>query len=967
MKKNILKNTATYCDKLILCLLLATVVVVPLFFDIRLYSVFDLSKVMSLYLLTIIMLGVWTVRLACDRFRFSSTPIDVPLLAYVFIFMLSTALSINPIISLFGTYKRFEGLTATLCYIFVFYAIVTFVTTRKRIYALVVSLVAGVVISSFYGIAQHFGYDLFQWSSFESRRVFSTFGNPVFFSAYLITTLPVAVALYFWDSNLQEKPLLPKKSHSTWIFFAFSSIIYTTFWLTNTRACFIALLGGLTPLLYVIYKKRTTEKYKFVILLITFTFIGIFFNLKYESSIVKRFVERFTESDSFRTPFYDKGVPGEMIPVGTLPAHKRPWIATKLPVTESTFSRIFQYLTAIEIVKDYPLLGIGPDTIGILYQRNLAKVFSVEESDIGFQFPRQDRIHNDILDTATTRGVIGLGTYVWLLAVFGFYVGRNYKRLNSRDKYLILGLSSGIVSYLIQNEFSFGNTPIVMLFWAMMGICIAIVKVSRHEESQEVVAQEIQVEGKPSGNPKGRKDKKPVSSKGALTGHFQSPNPPVRRPLVIYKWLGCGIAAAALVFVFTFALRTYQADAYFEYGRRIVEYERQYQPEITEKGFYFLKQAILLNPYETTYRDELCRQYLQMAVKTKNEVWAQKAYGEVNNSLRLIPQHFLGYFHLGMVYQLLAENFGRPTWDAAVDCYKKAIAVDPFQSPFHSNLASLYLRQGNVDQAIGELYQAYLIRPEELNHAERLANIFLQKGDMDKSLYFFQQVAKRNPNEPGYYNNIGAILNKKGMQNEAIDAFKKAIHLNPKEPIYQDNLARLCLSMGKNEEAVLWYKKLIDLNPSVVDYHNNLGYTYKRMGQFENAVHAFQKAVAMKPDNPVFTHNLASTYVDFGRQADAKNLLQTFTKTCPGHNYLGIHLLLANLFVQDAEWENAVAECTKAIKIDEKSSNAYKMLGIAYYNMRQYEPAGKTLNQALALAPDDQEIKDMVAKVSAIK
>ena len=80
--------------------------------------------------------------------------------------------------------------------------------------------------------------------------------------------------------------------------------------------------------------------------------------------------------------------------------HQRPWIANKLPVAESTFSRIFQYLAATEIIKDYPALGIGPDTIGIVYQKYLSKVFSVQESDKGFPFPRQDRIHNDILDTS---------------------------------------------------------------------------------------------------------------------------------------------------------------------------------------------------------------------------------------------------------------------------------------------------------------------------------------------------------------------------------------------------------------------------------------------------------------------------------------------------------------------------------------------------------------------------------------
>ena len=50
------------------------------------------------------------------------------------------------------------------------------------------------------------------------------------------------------------------------------------------------------------------------------------------------------------------------------------------------------------------------------------------------------------------------------------------------------------------------------------------------------------------------------------------------------------------------------------------------------------------------------------------------------------------------------------------------------------------------------------------------------------------------------------------------------------------------------------------------------------------------------PDSPVYTHNLASTYFDQEKHTDTKDILQTFNKTYPNHNYIDIHLLLANLY-----------------------------------------------------------------------
>ena len=217
--RTISKNISNCCEKIIIGLLLSAIVAIPLFFDIRLYSVFDLSKVTALYLITISILVVWLILLAFRHdLKFSHIPINIPLLAYITIFVISSIISINPIMSLFGTYKRFEGLTATLCYILIFYTTVNFITTKKRLYLLIIAIVAGATISSIYGIAQHLGFDIFKWSSFEARRVFSTFGNPVFFSAYLVMTLPIAVALFFRNSFQQKKISILKGPSIPWIF-----------------------------------------------------------------------------------------------------------------------------------------------------------------------------------------------------------------------------------------------------------------------------------------------------------------------------------------------------------------------------------------------------------------------------------------------------------------------------------------------------------------------------------------------------------------------------------------------------------------------------------------------------------------------------------------------------------------------------------------------------------------------------
>ena len=284
--------------------------------------------------------------------------------------------------------------------------------------------------------------------------------------------------------------------------------------------------------------------------------------------------------------------------------------------------------------------------------------------------PRQDRIHNDILDTTVTRGFIGLATYLWLLVALGVYVIKSYRRLTNQHRIVLLGLSSGILCYLIQNEFSFGNTPVSTIFWILMGLCISVVKINDAEKAENTDKTGLPLK---TGV---------VDSNGGESQSRQSHDVATPHLHAVYRSLCCGIVILALGLAAFFVFRIYKADVCFEYGRRLLVFERENAQALPGKGVFVVETAVQLNPYETFYRDELCRSYLQLATVTKDETWMQKAYAEAGNSLGLIPQHFIGFFHLGLIYQTLAEQFNKNTVKEAEFCYKKAIEQTRFRRHF---------------------------------------------------------------------------------------------------------------------------------------------------------------------------------------------------------------------------------------------------------------------------------------------
>ena len=119
----------------------------------------------------------------------------------------------------------------------------------------------------------------------------------------------------------------------------------------------------------------------------------------------------------------------------------------------------------------------------------------------------------------------------------------------------------------------------------------------------------------------------------------------------------------------------------------------------------------------------------------------------------------------------------------------------------------------------------------------------------------------------------------------------------------------------------------------------------------------------LNPGEQTYTINFATSLTSLGSYTDALQTLQSFRTTYPERIDLNMRLFTAHLFMKISEWEKAVFECEQIIKIDEKLTVAHKMLGVAYFNMQQYDRARKEFGQTLALDPNDQETKDLLAKI----
>ena len=128
---------------------------------------------------------------------------------FTFVYVISTALSPMPYFSLWGVTPASSGynLYSFLSIMVVLIAVVTKVRSIQQIWR-ILYLIAGIgTITSIYGVAQHFGWDPIGPTP-DAVRVVSSFGNPIYFGAYLVMSIPITLAIASDRRSIGKKRLL---------------------------------------------------------------------------------------------------------------------------------------------------------------------------------------------------------------------------------------------------------------------------------------------------------------------------------------------------------------------------------------------------------------------------------------------------------------------------------------------------------------------------------------------------------------------------------------------------------------------------------------------------------------------------------------------------------------------------------------------------------------------------------------
>jgi hypothetical protein len=297
------KKAAFIFDTIFLVLFFILIFGTPIAFTSYTRSVFEVNKLLLLRFVTIFTYAIWLFRYVLFKdsntnqdsdendekkyyhffnFKFKKIGLEIPILIWLVINVISTIFSQNIIVAIIGAYDRWEGIITIVNYMLLIMMFAKLVTKKFQVHWLLGGGLIATVASSIYGILQSRGFDFMHWSVDPTKRVFACINNPVHFCAYMAMFIPVGIGIIHLIASKQNSSNNKnsiKHELFKWGIFICIALVYYAQFLSFSKATWLGFVGAMTLLYFYILDLFSSKTSKCFIIDFFFssTAIGAFY------------------------------------------------------------------------------------------------------------------------------------------------------------------------------------------------------------------------------------------------------------------------------------------------------------------------------------------------------------------------------------------------------------------------------------------------------------------------------------------------------------------------------------------------------------------------------------------------------------------------------------------------------------------------------------------------------------------
>jgi tetratricopeptide (TPR) repeat protein len=206
--------------------------------------------------------------------------------------------------------------------------------------------------------------------------------------------------------------------------------------------------------------------------------------------------------------------------------------------------------------------------------------------------------------------------------------------------------------------------------------------------------------------------------------------------------------------------------------------------------------------------------------------------------------------------------------------------------------------------------------------------------------------------------NRGVLFAQAGEFEKAFDDFNRTIGVNSNFAKAYSNRAALFIVAGDVMPALEDYSRAIELDPNLAVAHRGRGRACHLLGQLDEAIEHYDAAVQLEPNDAYAVASRADLLTDMGRYAEAAREYERAIERDPNaaYAYRGAAWLLATCPQEDVRNpQSALRLAETAIRLEGRDDSiAFDTLAAAQASGGDFAAASETLNQAIALANDNE-------------
>ena len=190
-------------------------------------------------------------------------------------------------------------------------------------------------------------------------------------------------------------------------------------------------------------------------------------------------------------------------------------------------------------------------------------------------------------------------------------------------------------------------------------------------------------------------------------------------------------------------------------------------------------------------------------------------------------------------------------WRDSEILFKHALAVTTNNDVAENNLGIVYLRQGNVDEAISLLQAAVDLRPDNSPAHENLAKALLQKGKVADALIHYQKLLELQPDNIEVHNIVGTALIQQRRIREGVEEWEKVLAIQPDNGNAMSNLAWVFAtspddSLRDGTKAIQLASEALRISGNRIPIlFRTLAAAYAESGRFSEAIQTAQQGIEL--------------------------------------------------------------------------------------------------------------------------